>query len=31
MKRAWEWGVKKPMLNRRKKIADGSGGSKGWV
>lgn len=30
-KRAWEWGVKKPTLNRRKEIADGSGGSKEWV
>lgn len=30
-KRAWEWGVKKPMLNRRKEIADGSSRSKEWV
>lgn len=30
-KRAWEWGVKNPMLNRRKERADGSGGSKEWV
>lgn len=29
MERAWAWGVKKPVLNRRKEIADGSGGEHG--